>query len=634
MQKSLISNKNKLNNDILEAILVKEPHDNKYEIIEPFNTLKYPYCFVGIVKCKLHHFGKIYSGEGVGTLIGPKTVLTSAHNLIFNIDEKLINASEVDFIPCQNGSLKIFENVKSSHQVIPDKFKNAKKKGNFDEMIENDYCLLLLDRNFGDELVKYLDTEKNILNLDLKVNDNFYSFFENNQNITNNYKRKPERNNLELTKISMISYTHYTKNYLKVPSFIYKRSFLKLNSKYELDFRNPLNNISLNNISLEYESEISKKIESLKELNQHDDNLNYYMFDKNFGKHFYQEGDNVICEAMGRLGMTCLNDDSDELKYFITTYKGQSGSPIFIRRKNKKSSFIKNLTHPKFSSDSQDEYDYFLIGIHSRSSEEVIKKDYDDCSFYLKGNSIEKSIGDLSTTLSASNLSSNLVNESINLKTKVTSSFDKDFLTKTNYANYNIGLKISKKVVNSIKQSLSKKVEDVSFIMSSMTSFQNYLQFNPKYYPVSLCISGEKIVRGAFNEKVQLDVLFKIAEKVYEIDKNYLCFGFLNEFINYNERNIKNTIGDLVNCFKGNEKEITLEIEVDFQNLGADIGRNLLMKIKDSGIKLEIEKDRNIILIKYIFESIKFLQGKFINIYGMTFDAVKSHLFKEFNFIN
>jgi len=250
MQKSLIQDKKKITENNLEAILVKEPHDNSYEVIEPYKTFKYPFCFVGLVKCKFFFEGKIYEGEGVGTLIGPQIVFTSAHNLMFNVEKRVVSAYSVEFIPCLNGSFKVFENVKSTHQVIPEKFKAAKKKGNFEEMVQNDYCLVLLDRNFGDELVKYLDLDENNINLDLEVKDHFYSFFENNQNIHNLNMKKSSLNNLQYTKVSMISYTKYNERSLKLPSFIYRKAFMKLNNQYEVELRNSLNSLSLGNLNL------------------------------------------------------------------------------------------------------------------------------------------------------------------------------------------------------------------------------------------------------------------------------------------------------------------------------------------------------------------------------------------------
>ena len=225
--------------DPLEAILIKEPHGNSYEIIEPYNTLKYPFCFIGQIKCKFLYKNKIYEGEGIGTLIGPQIVLTSSHNLIFTIDNKQIKATDIQFIPCANGKFKIFEEIKCSHYLIPEKYNLACKKGNFDEMVENDFCLLLLDRNFGDELIKYLDIEdNNNLKLDLVVKDNFYSFFENNHNITDmtyqNGNSSNNKFNLQHSKISMISYTKYNECSLKMPGFIYRKSITKLNNTLNL----------------------------------------------------------------------------------------------------------------------------------------------------------------------------------------------------------------------------------------------------------------------------------------------------------------------------------------------------------------------------------------------------------------
>jgi len=378
-----------------------------------------------------------------------------------------------------------------------------------------------------------------------------------------------------------------------------------------------------------------KKLQKIKDVDNSENNLNYFMLDKNFKKGFYKEGESIICEAKGRIGQNCLLSDSNELKYFITTYKGQSGSPIFLRKKNKKSSFIKNLTHPKYNSQTQDEYDYFFIGIHSRSPEEVIKKEEE--SFFFNRNSLEKSsLADASTAFNASGSSSGSSNSSLNLKSsKLTSNSDIDFITKTNFANYNIGLKITKKIVDSVKELLFKKKENLNYNLNSINEIP-IQSTESLYYPVSLFISGERILRGVFSKFAKMEALFKVAEKLSEINKTFLGFYFLNEIINYDEKNIKISIEDLLNCLKTEDrKEISLEIEVDFESLGKNIGEKLVSKIKETeDDDLYKNKERNIILIKYVFESISFLQGKFMNIYGMTFDAIKSYVFSAFNFDN
>ena len=225
-----------------------------------------------------------------------------------------------------------------------------------------------------------------------------------------------------------------------------------------------------------------------------------------------------------------------------------------------------------------------------------------------------------------------------------------DFITKTKFSNYNIGLKISNNIVKAIKELLFKKKENLTYILNyNRINDPNVINTNrvnkkclrseegvlePVFYTVSLFISGDKIIRGVFDKTVTIEVLFKLAEKISEINKRYLAFTFLNELIIYDEKNIKLTIEDLVTYLKKTSKpqlELCLDIEVDYDTLGQNIGQRLVNKMYE--LEDEILKDeskRNIILIRYVFDSVAFLQGKFMNIHGMTFDAVKKYVFKVF----
>ena len=61
-----------------------------------------------------------------------------------------------------------------------------------------------------------------------------------------------------------------------------------------------------------------------------------------------------------------FNDKSDqnELNYMITTYKGQSGSPLFIRVKNEK---LIEMKREDLINCVNDKYSFIFLGLHSRS---------------------------------------------------------------------------------------------------------------------------------------------------------------------------------------------------------------------------------------------------------------------------
>ncbi len=140
-------------------------------------------------------------------------------------------------------------------------------------------------------------------------------------------------------------------------------------------------------------------------------------------------------------------------------------------------------------------------------------------------------------------------------------------------------------------------------------------------------------MRGVFCKFVSLEILFRIIEKIAEVDKKYLGVTFQNEPIHYEEKPSKLKIKDLLNYLDEDKKEISLDIEVDYESLGVELGKKIVCKINDSDIKIHKMTiiDRNIILIKYIFESVSFLQGKFMNIYGSTFNSVKGYIFSVYS---
>jgi len=69
----------------------------------------------------------------------------------------------------------------------------------------------------------------------------------------------------------------------------------------------------------------------------------------------------IMSESKGELDEK--HDNNKSFKYQISTYKGQSGSPIFLRSLKVNN----NINNNNSSYCYEDEYDYRLIGLHSRS---------------------------------------------------------------------------------------------------------------------------------------------------------------------------------------------------------------------------------------------------------------------------
>ena len=111
-------NKEEEENLSFEGIISKEPLSNQYEII-PYSSLDlFPNCLVGRIITKFL-IGKTTKYQyGVAILIGPRIVLTVAHNLL--IDG--IKADKIFFCPISNGNFSLCDNIISDKFYIPNEF--------------------------------------------------------------------------------------------------------------------------------------------------------------------------------------------------------------------------------------------------------------------------------------------------------------------------------------------------------------------------------------------------------------------------------------------------------------------------------------------------------------------------------
>jgi len=181
----------------------------------------------------------------------------------------------------------------------------------------------------------------------------------------------------------------------------------------------------------------------------------------------------------------------------ITSYKGQSGSPIFIRIKNSK---LIKMKKENLINCFSDKYSYIFLGLHSRSPENfepIIKnKSHLGLSKIIEEENKIQNSTHMNTNKNIQNINKTInininVNEDLNdLKIKIDlksliekhgvsvinelkniqdnslflnnsdykqikkQSAIKEFLTKNNYSLYNVGLKINRNIFNKIKESI------------------------------------------------------------------------------------------------------------------------------------------------------------------------------------
>lgn len=148
-----------------EAILIQEPADNSYNIVEPHLLNQFPYFLMGQIRCTFVFSNHIEISEGVGMIIGSDLIITSAHNLYHTINDSdvYIYPKNIEFIPMLNGMHSVFHPIQCNHFSIPDKFKNFKKsflnKEDGEKIIKYDYAIIFMNYDIGYDIAKIFENE-------------------------------------------------------------------------------------------------------------------------------------------------------------------------------------------------------------------------------------------------------------------------------------------------------------------------------------------------------------------------------------------------------------------------------------------------------------------------------------------
>lgn len=408
----------KINNNEEEGI-IKDGNFSDFETLDFSQQYKFPYCLVG--KTQSEFKAKQINKCGVGILIGPSIVLTAGHNLTNICKEtgKLQIADSVSFTVGANGDFEPFETVSSTEFYIPDGFIQGIKDQIAKNQLLNDWAIVYLTVPIG-------ETVKILYNLEhlsyVKTNENgLFSYFNENTNM--NLKILAQNN----PEISIIGYSEFkeestTQEKDDNSNFYNNPTPKTIKTAYNSAIHIPSNSISkvkhdieesntLNTKDININIQISTKEEGLVKSSIFSNNLNklnIMKLDNNSKKGFSKEIlDYVILNSENKevnnkfneirvklIGKSCLSeskgrlDDFEEaLKYKISTYKGQSGSPIFLRIKKEilneyyRSDYKENSNTSYYNSykDNSDDYDYdnnnatnkeefayIFIGIHSR----------------------------------------------------------------------------------------------------------------------------------------------------------------------------------------------------------------------------------------------------------------------------
>ena len=605
-----------------EAFIVNENIENKYSIILPNKLSTFPYVILGIIKNKYYSkiSNKIEYCKGVGILIGNDVVLTCAHNLFITNSKKII---KIEFLPLINGKIKLIQPINCYKFVIPKKFMDLKNKNSKENILKYDYGILFLNSYLGNEIINLfeLHNEKNF-----KINENrFFNFFIE----QNNYFKKLFLKNFEQYNMSMISITKIKENFNDDEFYKYRNSI----NKYKFDVSNYNNNNnhnfhenkkSINFLENNNLYEISTSIynrstngdtvhNNLSLINNNNNKMvnnsisnneiiindeNYYDLNQTFSHNhkniFFDKINNeVICENIGKiinynnenlinrsksLNKKSIKNNNIELKYNITTYSGQSGSPIFIRFKNNKKKY---LYSNKISNTK-----YIFVGIHSRSS-----------------------------TLLNTRLNNNYSNNYDNYN-------NLSILNKIDKSLYNIGLLLNNTIYNDIIE-ICNNTPSNSYAHKDIKYYDDYilLKFDFQFQNILIGIFPTNFyLKKIFN--LLSDEYFLISEKyIYLIVNGYL---FLYKNLKDNEK-LKD-----YKVFKNNK--INIEILFDFRNIGKEyfnLIKNKIIDTYNNFSKLNIE-NKKLIIINNINNELNKFKNKNILFYSILYENIQKQLINKF----
>ena len=627
------------NCDDLEGIIQKEPQKNKYETVGYHKMNQFPYFLIGKVVSKFEIDGINKFLNGVGILIGPNIVLTVAHNLChLNHNGKILHTKKVLFFSCSNGDFNLFPEVKSLKTFVPENYIDALIKEDKDNELLNDWGLIYLNYPIGNSIVKLLDIENtNELKI---INNYFYHFFINNQEL--NLEKIVKTVNSE--KISIIGYTEFKDKYKNNSAYKFLNSFMKKNKNEKME--NSFDDINTNkspnkNISNE-ENKKEDFTEGLitKSSYYHGNNnsnnkrslngIDYIVLnEKDLNKEFdLNDADKqIMSESKGKLVIDD-NEKNFNLRYKISTYKGQSGSPIFLRYKR-----ISNI--------KKGEYVYQFIGLHSRRG--PLKNFYESEKMsQLTENLFTNDIQGIEI------LNFPIKNNNIN-KISFDDNFD-DFKKKSNIilndnkknyneivilngsCDYNCAVSILNSTIPKIVSLIENNIKEIKNLEKSIS--QNIIK--SEFIYTKILLNDEVKLTGLFKSYVPLSILFSFGSKIFKVPKEYILLedianplGLSIQNFNYDQnKKLCEAMED-----PDNSSSISFELNLNIKKYGEFLANNILEKylenydLEESQLKKDFKKH-----IKGLFHIIFREINKFENIpltYGKLFKKIRKMILNK-----
>lgn len=601
-----------------EEGIIKNDNLSRNERVELCNLSKFPFCLIGKIISEFKE--ERVSKSGIGMLIGPSVVLTAGHNLT-NISKetgKLETASSIKFLIEINEVLP-FGVVSTSNYYIPESFINGIKEQNAKKQLLNDWSVLYLSTPLG-ESIKKLYSLESFSYLNVRENGLFLFFLENsNQNINKLASLNPE--------ISIIGFTESScedalLDKSKLCDFVNEKGS-ELKEKQDINISiqicakeeglmKAINTNSNNPFNMKLKSHLKEK-----------DEKKYLIFNSDKSS-FTHPAKGFMSESLGK-----LEDFTDALKYKISTYKGQSGSPIFLKLKKMASARNGSITSDNPFADNLDisnnqlnEFIYVFLGIHSRRGpllyENIFLKDSD----HQNDGSVEDEVDKVETKVKKLSIDSRS-------NTKLPSSDSKytNLVALHGICDFNEGLLIMGSNVTPISEA------------AKMNQYQsNQKQVAPTdYKSISISVSSKDKTFGLFHKETKLDVLFDLGSQILLIDKQYVILSLIQK---KSEKKFNSKFDNnkyIQQIIDEDQYVATFEAEVNMK-YGDELGKQVLEKYMENyDLTLEsIKQDFKQTHMKVLYDSIFDEISSFAEIhptYGKLFSKIKSYVLGQLGLI-
>ena len=600
-----------------EAILSNEPFDISYTVISPSKISLFPFVLLGQIKT---YFNSPKTSEGVGILIGDDIVLASAHNIYPGSNNKIV---KIEFIPLINGAIKLLKPIKCRKYIMLQKFQELKNKQNntnsFDnEILRYDFVVCFLEGKLGREIIDMFHLENDKHFQFWRFDKRIFRFFLKKNEIIDKILKKFEKGDIN-EKISMISYIKVKSEFIKDQNFRYRKSIIRL-------IQNSNNNMSFSPSkqgSFIIPSEITQNSIRLSSCSMNSNNIVLNNYENNCTDIFYplcntynaKNGSNnrfienqvffddsqniVLCEGKGALfnNNICYQKKIDlsfsrnlsitretkstrdtlsptvntsirlsteplptptknpyELDYLISTYVGQSGSPIFLRKRDN---------------------DYYLIGLHSRSS-----------------------------------------------KLMPIESKANNYITKSGYSNYNIGLTLNKDVHNDIITMIN---------MDKCNKYHNIKHDSSNHLIIDFKYNGILVFSGIFPLHFLIENFFVILAKNYfSIDKEYIKLEIDNKYFYHDYCEGRKIILENLVDYK-NFYRISFNVVIEIKEFAQVTSQKIIKKINEIKEVCNKEKDGIInIIVTTIQNELKAINDKNMLLFGILYSKIQKKVAKAF----